>query len=66
MLLLAHRGLRDRIEHTHGHIKSHATARWFRESLDAGTQLTTADVSTLAFGAGLTTPEVVQERRLPR
>lgn len=48
-----HSTLGARIEHVHGRTKSHATARWFRESLDAGTQLTTADVDTLAFGAGI-------------
>lgn len=48
-----HETVDARVEHTHGHAKAHVTARWFRESLDAGTQLTTADVSTLAFGAGL-------------
>jgi outer membrane receptor protein involved in Fe transport len=48
-----HSTIGARIEHTRGTLKSHATARWFRESLDAGTQLTTADVSTLSLGAGL-------------
>ena len=48
-----HSTIGGRIEHTHGNVKSHATARWFRESLDAGTQLTTADVSTLQVGAGV-------------
>jgi outer membrane receptor protein involved in Fe transport len=47
-----HGTLGARIEHTHGTIRSHATARWFREALDAGTQLTTADVETLTVGVG--------------
>lgn len=42
-----------RVEHTRGRTRSHLTARWFREALDAGTLLTTADVETLALGAGV-------------
>jgi iron complex outermembrane recepter protein len=41
-----------RVEHTRGGITSHVTARWFRESLDAGTQFTTADVRTISVGGG--------------
>ncbi len=53
-----HSTIGARIEHTHGKVKSHATARWFRESLDAGTQLTTADVSTLQVGVGVEVNDV--------
>lgn len=41
-----------RVEYARGGSTAHAFARWFRESLDAGTQFTTADVRTLSFGAG--------------
>jgi outer membrane receptor protein involved in Fe transport len=41
-----------RIEHVHGRSTAHASVRWFREALDAGTQFTTADVRTLTVGAG--------------
>jgi iron complex outermembrane recepter protein len=41
-----------RVEHTRDDITSHVTARWFRESLDAGTQFTTADVRTISVGGG--------------
>lgn len=41
-----------RVEYVRGNSTVHASARWFRQALDAGTQLTTADVRTLSFGAG--------------
>jgi outer membrane receptor protein involved in Fe transport len=41
-----------RVEHTAGSTTSHVSARWFDESLDAGTQFTTADVRTITYGAG--------------
>jgi iron complex outermembrane receptor protein len=41
-----------RIEHVRAGGTAHLSARWFRESLDAGTQFTTADVRTLTLGAG--------------
>lgn len=41
-----------RVEHVRGGSTTHLTARWFRESLDAGTQFTTADVRTLTYGVG--------------
>ncbi len=41
-----------RVEHVRGGSTAHATARWFREALDAGTRHTTADVRTLTLGAG--------------
>jgi iron complex outermembrane recepter protein len=41
-----------RVEHARGGRAVHATARWFREALDAGTRHTTADVRTLTYGAG--------------
>ncbi|HEU0036921.1 MAG TPA: TonB-dependent receptor [Kofleriaceae bacterium] len=41
-----------RVEHTRGGSTTHATARWFDESLDAGTVLTTADVTTISYGGG--------------
>lgn len=41
-----------RVEHHRGDSATHVTGRWFRESLDAGTQLTTADVETFTLGAG--------------
>lgn len=48
----SHGAAGGRVEYTHGVHTAHAFARWFRESLDAGTQFTTADVRTLSFGAG--------------
>jgi iron complex outermembrane recepter protein len=41
-----------RVEHSRAGGTAHVSARWFRESLDAGTRLTTADVRTLTLGAG--------------
>ncbi|MDX2093351.1 MAG: TonB-dependent receptor [Kofleriaceae bacterium] len=41
-----------RVRHRRGDSTTHLTSRWFRESLDAGTLLTTADVETFTLGAG--------------
>lgn len=41
-----------RVEHVRDGATTHVSGRWFREHLDAGTQLTTADVRTVVYGAG--------------
>ena len=41
-----------RLEYRRGRMTGHADARLFVESLDAGTQHTTADVRTVSYGAG--------------
>ncbi|MBA3454235.1 MAG: TonB-dependent receptor [Deltaproteobacteria bacterium] len=41
-----------RLEHVRAGWTTHATGRWFQESLEAGTQFTTADVRTVTYGAG--------------
>jgi iron complex outermembrane receptor protein len=41
-----------RLEHRRGVWVTHATATWFREHLDAGTQFTTADVRVASVAAG--------------
>ncbi|HEX3765716.1 MAG TPA: TonB-dependent receptor [Kofleriaceae bacterium] len=41
-----------RVEYTRGSQTLHAGARLFTESLNAGTQFTTADVRTVTYGAG--------------
>jgi iron complex outermembrane recepter protein len=43
-----------RVEHVRNGSTTHVTARWFRESLDTGTQFQTADVETLTGAAGWT------------
>jgi outer membrane receptor protein involved in Fe transport len=47
-----HGTLGARVEHVRGASTTHVTARWFDETLDAGTQHTTADVRTVTYGAG--------------
>jgi outer membrane receptor protein involved in Fe transport len=47
-----HNTVGGRVEYTRGNQTVHAGARYFSESLDAGTQFTTADVRTVTYGAG--------------
>lgn len=51
-----------RVEYVRGSSTVHAGARYFTESLDAGTKFTTADVRTVTYGAGwqLTDPGTLQ------
>lgn len=50
----SHGSAGGRLEYVRGNSTTHVSARWFRESLDAGTQFTTADVRTVTVAGGYT------------
>lgn len=57
----AHAAIAGRVEQHLGDSTIHATARYFRESLDAGTAHTTADVQTIALATGWRAPGIEVE-----